>query len=74
MAQWCHPKYSLTGKWRVPYPHENWLKEQTWNDFLLDAMVHSLTADAVFSKPGEDWGENETIFYHKYLENLDNLP
>jgi hypothetical protein len=71
MAQWCHPKFSLSGKWRLPYPQKNWYVEKTWNDFLLDAMVHALAADAVFSIPGDEWGEAETQFYCKHLANLE---
>lgn len=33
-------------------------------------MDYALAADAIFSTPGEDWGEDATLFYHEYLDRL----
>lgn len=73
MAMWCHPEYSLSRKWRLPFPRKDWHEEATLNKFLLEAMIYALAADAVFSTPGEDWGEHEITFYNEHLAKLDKL-
>lgn len=73
MANWCHPKYSFSGDWRIPYPKKDWHEEMRWNAFLLDAMIHALTADAVFSTSGENWGEAEISFFRKHIDSLDEI-
>ncbi len=74
MAQWCYdPTASaLTGRiqLRLPYPQPNWREERVWNAFLLHAMHHTLTAEAVFSRPPDQWSTADKQFVKDMIRGL----
>ena len=72
MAKWLYDPIasgmSGTTQFRRPYPQDNWVDDMRWNDPLIKAMNLIVRVEALFNKPGENWGSDDDKLF-LWIEN-----